>query len=400
MGKKKFGATETITGHKNKIQELECTRKDLQSRFAESEKINNSLNQDSKELIKRNKEIKQAYTEIEGIKCGFEKANIDHIKRIQEMEGAEKKYQARCTELEKTITDLQQDNKEKIGIAQAIDQGYKELERRNSKLEKFSTECKTRNQELEQIQEECHSKINDLVKEKDDLEQSKALQENQFKEFHQRRVDELAQEKKENQQEMERVEQCRIQETQQRRVDELAQAERDHQEKIDRVEQRAKKDLEQADSEHRIKYSELQRSLEDLKIKYPNVEEANKRLQERLDAMRIDLDKIKNKDTEPVKENVNDYDCILNVENFRDISNQGWILQLPPQEYDFKQKKSGSVFALVGLYNKGKTFILNQLTNLFFGSGQSYTTKGISMKEVTIDNDKFFVLDTAVLILL
>ena len=92
MGKKKFGATETITGHKNKIQELECTRKDLQSRFAESEKINNSLNQDSKELIKRNKEIEQAYNEIEGRKCAFEKPNIKHKKKFQEIEWVEKDY--------------------------------------------------------------------------------------------------------------------------------------------------------------------------------------------------------------------------------------------------------------------------------------------------------------------
>ena len=53
------------------------------------------------------------------------------------------------------------------------------------------------------------------------------------------------------------------------------------------------------------------------------------------------------------------------------------------------------MFALVGLYNKGKTFILNQLTGSLFGSGQSYTTEGISMKEVIIDNERFLVLDTA-----
>ena len=36
------------------------------------------------------------------------------------MQLAEEKYQARCTELEKTITDLQQDNNEKIKIAQEL----------------------------------------------------------------------------------------------------------------------------------------------------------------------------------------------------------------------------------------------------------------------------------------
>ena len=55
MGKKNLELEKTITGQKNKIQKLECTGKDLKSRFAESEKIQNSLNKDSKKLIKRNK---------------------------------------------------------------------------------------------------------------------------------------------------------------------------------------------------------------------------------------------------------------------------------------------------------------------------------------------------------
>ena len=82
----------TIIGHKNKIQELEHIGKDLQSRFAESERTKNRLHQDSKELIKRNKEIEQAYNEIEGRKCAFEKPNIKHKKKFQEIEWVEKDY--------------------------------------------------------------------------------------------------------------------------------------------------------------------------------------------------------------------------------------------------------------------------------------------------------------------
>ena len=47
------------------------------------------------------------------------------------------------------------------------------------------------------------------------------------------------------------------------------------------------------------------------------------------------------------------------------------------------------------MYDKGKTFILNQLTTQSFRSGKRHTTKGISMKEVQIERDNFFVLDTA-----
>ena len=58
-------------------------------------------------------------------------------------------------------------------------------------------------------------------------------------------------------------------------------------------------------------------------------------------------------------------------------------------------KEFDSVFSLVGMYDKGKTFVLNRLTGLNFKSGKKHTTRGISMKEVTIDREKFFVLDTA-----
>ena len=166
-----------------------------------------------------------------------------------------------------------------------------------------------------------------------------------------------------------------------------------HQKRIQELE-KIVNHLEKTNSENRRKYIELQRSLEELKIEYPNVKESNECLQKELDMMKIRLNEIKNKDTEPAKKDLIDYDCVLQVENFRDISNEGWILKIP-QKDEFKQKKCGSVFALVGLYNKGKTFILNQLTGSLFGSGQSYTTEGISMKEVIIDNERFFVLDTA-----
>ena len=58
-------------------------------------------------------------------------------------------------------------------------------------------------------------------------------------------------------------------------------------------------------------------------------------------------------------------------------------------------KEFDSVFSLVGMYDKGKTFVLNRLTGLNFKSGKKYTTRGISMKEVIVDREKFFVLDTA-----
>ena len=150
----------------------------------------------------------------------------------------------------------------------------------------------------------------------------------------------------------------------------MARAQTDYQQEINKLIQDRIKDLEQSTQ----KIDDLRRSLEELKIKYTTAEETNKRLQQKLDTMRSSLNMMKNKDAEPFEANVIEYECILNVENFSYISNQGWALQLPPQVYDFKQKKSRSILALVEHYNKGKTFILNQLIGSSFGSDQSCTT--------------------------
>ena len=40
----------------------------------------------------------------------------------------------------------------------------------------------------------------------------------------------------------------------------------------------------------------------------------------------------------------------------------------------------GAVIAVVGLYDKGKTFVLNQITQSNLPSGKKCTTKGLSFK--------------------
>lgn len=40
----------------------------------------------------------------------------------------------------------------------------------------------------------------------------------------------------------------------------------------------------------------------------------------------------------------------------------------------------GSIAAFVGLYNKGKTFLLNKLSDVALPSGSKVTTRGISVK--------------------
>lgn len=55
----------------------------------------------------------------------------------------------------------------------------------------------------------------------------------------------------------------------------------------------------------------------------------------------------------------------------------------------------GAVIAVLGLYDKGKTFVLNSLTNTNFASGKKIHTKGLSFKHVQVEGGtNFIILDS------
>lgn len=56
----------------------------------------------------------------------------------------------------------------------------------------------------------------------------------------------------------------------------------------------------------------------------------------------------------------------------------------------------GAIVAVVGLYDKGKTFVLNNLSSSNLPSGKKVNTKGLSFKYVNVDDGtKLILLDTA-----
>ena len=56
----------------------------------------------------------------------------------------------------------------------------------------------------------------------------------------------------------------------------------------------------------------------------------------------------------------------------------------------------GAIVSVVGLYDKGKTFVLNNITNANLPSGKKVNTKGLSFKHVNVDSGTNLVLlDTA-----
>ena len=54
----------------------------------------------------------------------------------------------------------------------------------------------------------------------------------------------------------------------------------------------------------------------------------------------------------------------------------------------------GAVVAVLGLFDKGKTFVLNRLTDSNLPSGKKVSTKGLSFKHVDVEGTKFVVLDS------
>ena len=54
----------------------------------------------------------------------------------------------------------------------------------------------------------------------------------------------------------------------------------------------------------------------------------------------------------------------------------------------------GAVVAVLGLFDKGKTFVLNHLTDAALPSGKKVSTKGLSFKHVVVEGTRFIILDS------
>ena len=113
------------------------------------------------------------------------------------------------------------------------------------------------------------------------------------------------------------------------------------------------------------------------------------------------------------------YDWIVDIDFLSNIATNGWPVIFsknflknsphnvrstisPINEITPKNKESdslpweGAIVAVVGLYDKGKTFVLNNLSNSNLPSGKKVNTKGLSFKYVDVDKGtKLILLDTA-----
>ena len=128
------------------------------------------------------------------------------------------------------------------------------------------------------------------------------------------------------------------------------------------------------------------------KDKLQDVEEESKNYQEKLN----ELQKIR--DPSSVEYDLNSlYDAILDIKKFSDFGKDGWDLKINTIEGEglIRESELGSTVSIVGMYDKGKTFLLNKLAGSNFQPGKKFTTHGLSIKRITIDGTNFIGIDTA-----
>lgn len=108
---------------------------------------------------------------------------------------------------------------------------------------------------------------------------------------------------------------------------------------------------------------------------------------------------------------IEDYDVVLDVSSLQQFAEAGWPLYVK-RSSDQKVNKiidsnlefSGKIVSILGLYDKGKSFLINKLFHLTLGSGKRVHTRGVSMKFTSAavpsnnpeeDKKDVLVLDTA-----
>jgi hypothetical protein len=93
---------------------------------------------------------------------------------------------------------------------------------------------------------------------------------------------------------------------------------------------------------------------------------------------------------------------VFNIDSLVNIfpSKPGWEIkvfnnELEPQLHDPNFGWDSNIIAVLGMYDKGKTFLLNLLAQTSLLSSSVVTTEGLSLKHIDTDRNKFILLDTA-----
>jgi len=99
------------------------------------------------------------------------------------------------------------------------------------------------------------------------------------------------------------------------------------------------------------------------------------------------------------KKTIDFYDIILKINSIRDVLS-GWKIEFSKngkENYEKMKTKDFLKIGVVGLGNKGKTFLLQKLVNIELPSGTSIKTEGLSIKchDINSENKNIILIDSA-----
>jgi GTPase Era involved in 16S rRNA processing len=92
------------------------------------------------------------------------------------------------------------------------------------------------------------------------------------------------------------------------------------------------------------------------------------------------------------------YDLVIDINAMKSLLMNGWeevMTEKGKKNYEEKKDKPSVVVSVIGNQNKGKSFMLGQISGEPIPSGYSCKTKGLSVKYPTIEKQNIILLDTA-----
>ena len=167
-----------------------------------------------------------------------------------------------------------------------------------------------------------------------------------------------------------------------------------------------KKEFENLRSEVKLNKEQYYQEMNDLTNKNKNliyqldlVKAENKRSQNEIENKNKKLDELEKGirfKMEQTEEN-GEYDIVIGIDSMLNLNTEGWLIKYPKgkEEYERKMQMEAIIIGVIGNRNKGKSFILQKLSDYPVRQGFSVVTEGLSLKYGEEKDHCVAILDSA-----
>jgi len=156
-------------------------------------------------------------------------------------------------------------------------------------------------------------------------------------------------------------------------------------------------------------YNHFNNEIKKLKILYKEVETLNYNQDENEKKFKNQINNLNNKIEEikdfglKFKSDNNEkafYDIIVNITSIKNLNNEGWIVKYPKEEkgrdyYNIAKDDPTIKVGVIGNGNKGKSFLLEKLSEYEIPKGFNVKTEGLSIRYGEEKDHKLAILDSA-----